>query len=218
LWLLRNRAVVCSMIASTIERIHFAISSSSCVDFFAAPPPGICVMLVMLFLLVIPVPLVFLVPVHSRLHRLRPKATLDNTLASGVGVSPQGVSSADPMDVVTAELMEEGWLLCFDEFQVQPTHHHHRLPCPQIRCLLHDLTAVMTVLKSRSTWRTNAEPPRPVNPYLFLLVPSHLVLVPGSNQSLMFSLNVCQIIRHTNLQTHALTFMYEHCAQYRLLT
>ena len=44
----------------------------------------------------------FMLDVHARLHRLR-------------GSREDGV---EPIIVVVRELMEEGWLLCFDEFQV----------------------------------------------------------------------------------------------------
>ena len=43
----------------------------------------------------------FMLDVHARLHRLRGR--------------DDGV---EPVIVVVRELMEEGWLLCFDEFQV----------------------------------------------------------------------------------------------------
>ena len=58
----------------------------------------------------------FMLDVHARLHRLRPAARADASLASGVGRAASG--ALDPMEVVTAELLDEGWLLCFDEFQV----------------------------------------------------------------------------------------------------
>lgn len=45
----------------------------------------------------------FMLDVHSRMHRCRQR----------------GISGEDMMSIVTDEILEEGWLLCFDEMQVQ---------------------------------------------------------------------------------------------------
>eukprot|EP00904_Undaria_pinnatifida_P007899 jgi/Undpi1/4239/HiC_scaffold_16.g07605.m1 len=44
----------------------------------------------------------FMLDVHSRMHRCRQR----------------GISGEDMMSIVTDEILEEGWLLCFDEMQV----------------------------------------------------------------------------------------------------
>lgn len=54
---------------------------------------------------------------HSRLHALRPKAITDSRLASGVGLSRLN-GGKEAMEVVIDEMLLDGWLLCFDEFQV----------------------------------------------------------------------------------------------------
>jgi hypothetical protein len=47
-----------------------------------------------------------------------------------------GISGEQLIDIVVAEMMGQGWLLCFDEFQVRTCCSYHKVTCHSY-CLNH---------------------------------------------------------------------------------